>query len=119
MTRHRDRRSTRDVIAVAGVLLALAGCGSAHRAQPRTLLFVVPHGAAVSIARGERVDIMPARLELHVGDVVRIRNDDTLPQTVGPYEPRSQIEVRYGSPGQFVGTCSFTRTGRYEIIVRA
>ena len=108
------------MIAVVAVLLALAGCGSAHRTAPRTLLFVVPRGTTVKVAKGAKVEIMPAKLELHVGDVVRIRNDDGLPQSVGPYRVKghSQVEVRYGSPGHFIGTCTFTRTGRYEIIVR-
>jgi hypothetical protein len=77
VTLRLDSRPHHGLVAVA-LLLALAGCGSAHRTVPKTLLFVVSRGTTVKVALGHKVEIMPARLELRVGDVVRIRNDDGL-----------------------------------------
>jgi len=102
-------------------VVALAACAIPKRHTAQTLLFVVPADTTARILRGDKVEIMPAELQLHVGDVIRIRNEDAHPQKVGPYyvKPHSQVDVRYGAPGTFVGTCKFTRTGRYEIVVRS
>ncbi|MBS1848202.1 MAG: hypothetical protein JST73_07975 [Actinobacteria bacterium] len=46
---------------------------------PRSVVhdFVIPAGTADRVARGEDPKIIPRRIDLHVGDSIRVRNDDT------------------------------------------
>lgn len=39
--------------------------------------FVVPAGTAAKIDRGEDPGVIPKRIDVHVGDSIRVRNDDT------------------------------------------
>src|SRR5690606_6338134 len=95
-TRHRDRRRpplTAAVAAALVVVLGLAGCGGdggggadgAGRREGDVYEIVVPYGTQERLSRGETVDVMPSRLEFEVGDTLRIRNEDIMVQTVGPY----------------------------------
>lgn len=121
---HRRRGAPR--IAAAAVALAAlalvaatAGCGGDER-EPRVVEYVVPDGAAARIARGERVAIMPDVLELRVGDTLRIRNEDVVGATVGPYtvEAGREFTLTYGAPGVFTGACDYSEDGTFRIVVR-
>jgi hypothetical protein len=117
---HRDRGARLLVLlVVAAVCAALIGaCGADDRA-PQTIEIVVPAGTQERLDRGETVEIMPARLELRVGDTLVIRNEDAVAQSVGPYSVPAHGETRltYGSPGRFEGYCPLSEGQRYEIIV--
>lgn len=121
----RGRRSR--CFAVAGIvalaLLAAAGigaCGGDDESASKVVEYVVPEGTWGRLLYGEEVTVMPTLVELHVGDTIRIRNEDTVPQYVGPYyvKANSEFELTYGSPGVFAGSCTLSESGRYEIIVR-
>lgn len=108
-------------LAVATVLTAvasLAACGS-DEATPRTIEVVVPAGTGERLLAGEDVEIMPARLELSVGDTLSIRNDDSVTHSVGPYEVEAHTTTRfrYGAPGHYEGYCPLSEGDRYEIVV--
>lgn len=111
------------LVAVAAVLLLIAtaaGCGSERAARPaQTVEIVIPNGTGVRMLRGEAIDVMPARLELQVGDTLVIRNEDTYDQSAGPYFVAAGREYRitYGSSGTFDGYCPLSAGGRYEIVV--
>jgi hypothetical protein len=64
---------------------------------------------------------MPSELQLRVGDVLRIRNEDRVDQPVGPYlvAAGEQFELRYGKPGRYEGYCPLSEDGRYRIIITA
>lgn len=109
---------------LVGVLLAtsLAGgtvaCGET-KPEPEVLEIVVPAGTAERLARGEEVRVMPSVLRFRVGDTLRIRNEDSVPQSVGPYQVMAggEFSLTYGAPGRFEGICPLSEGDTYEIIV--
>lgn len=105
-------------LAALAVLVPAAGCGG--EPEPQVAEFVVPAGTAARIANGERVDIMPDTLELRVGDTLRIRNEDDVDTTVGPYlvEAGREFTLTYGAPGVFAGACALSEGGEFRIIVK-
>jgi hypothetical protein len=115
--RQRIRSALAAVGLVAVVLLATAGC--AGDPPPRTVEIVVPAGTQERLSAGETVEVMPARLDLRVGDTLLIRNEDSVTQSVGPYlvAANSEYRLTYGSPGRFEGYCPLSEGQRYEIVV--
>ena len=114
------RRGPRLVLVVLVALLAagsLHGCGDGDPAQ--TVEVVVPAGTQDRLDAGEAVAVMPARIDLQVGDTLRIRNEDDADQTVGPYfvAAGAEIALTYSVPGRYEGYCSLSEGERYEIVV--
>lgn len=105
------------VILAVSLAAVLVGCGGDR--QPETLEIVVPAGTQQRLTAGEDVEVMPARLELRVGDTLLIRNEDSVTQSVGPYmvKANGQIRLTYGVAGRFEGYCPLSAGDRYEIIV--
>lgn len=87
--------------------------------EPTTFEVVVPAGTQQYMDAGGEVDIMPTRIELRVGDTLLIRNEDSVGQSVGPYQVAAGAELRftYGAPGRYEGYCPLSVGDRYEIIV--
>lgn len=85
----------------------------------RNVTIVIPLGTQAQIDRGETVAVVPARLEIHVGDTLRIENRDVVSQLVGPYVVGAGqvFEITYGSPGVYHGYCSIFEGGHYELVV--
>lgn len=106
------------LVALAAVVLAGVG-GCADSRDPRTVEFVVPAGTAARLAAGEKVVVMPDRIELRVGDSLSIRNDDVVDQSVGPFfvGAGNTVKFTYGKAGTFEGYCALSEGERYEIIV--
>lgn len=105
------------VVAVVGLVAAVSGaCGGE---DATTVEVVVPPGTQQRLDAGEEIDVMPSRIELQVGDTLRIRNDDVVDQSVGPYVVAAGQELRltYNTPGRFEGYCPLSTGDRYEIIV--
>lgn len=72
-----------------------------------------PHGdhlgaTSERINRGKAVNIIPNPFRMAVGEVVRIRNDDTIGFTVGPFYvgPNETMTQKAISPGTFRGVCA-------------
>jgi hypothetical protein len=101
----------------AAVALLLGGCGG--QPEPQTVEIVVPAGTQDRLAAGETVVVMPARLDLRVGDTLLIRNEDDVVQSVGPYsvEPGGAMQLTYGAPGTYEGYCPLSEGERYQIVV--
>ena len=114
-------RASLVALAVALLTVAATSCGGASGdgSSPRVYDIVVPLGTQDRILRGETVSIMPTRLEFKVGDTLRIRNDDEVAQTVGPYRVQAgtQFELKYNTPGQYGGVCTLSSDSRYEIVI--
>lgn len=107
------------MIAVVGATaLALAARGGDER-EPQVTEIVVPRGTQERLDRGETVTVMPSVLRFRVGDTLRIRNDDVVDQSVGPYlvPAGEQFELRYGKPGRYEGLCPLSEGSTYEIVV--
>ena len=76
---------------------------------------------AEAVSAGEKVVVMPPRLEFTVGDQIRIRNEDSVEQSVGPYlvQAGQELLLKYGKEGTYEGYCPLTEGERYEIVVKA
>jgi hypothetical protein len=106
------------VLVVVGLLAVLVGSlGGLPRG--RLVEIIVPEGTQARLDRGESVSVMPALLELHVGDRLRIDNRDVADQLVGPYFVRTGevVEISYGAPGRYEGMCALSGGQRYELII--
>lgn len=81
---------------------------------PRTIELVIPFGTAERVEAGERTPSIPAEMVFVVGDVLEVKNEDTVSHQLGP------IWVPPGSTGRLVMenadrlsySCSF-QTDRY------
>lgn len=67
--------------------------------------FVVPAGTADRIAKDEKVEVVPDVLEVHVGDRIRVRNDDTELARLGIFDVGAgeTITMNFNTPGEFEG----------------
>lgn len=112
------------VLAVVA-LIALVGAGvviakiTAPDTSGETLTFVVPAGTTEKIFFGETVDIMPARVELDVGDTLVVRNDDSETMVVGPFTVRAgeTLTQHFQRPQTLIGECTLSGSGTIEIVV--
>ncbi len=48
--------------------------------------FVIPEGTGAIVDRGEDPGVIPKRLDVHVGDRIRVRNDDTEMARLGIFD---------------------------------
>lgn len=110
------RRAALFVAAVVAVL-GLSACGGGS--EERTIEIVVPAGTQELLDAGEKVAVMPDRIELRVGDTLVLRNEDSVRQLVGPYlvDAEDERQFSWGSPGTFWGYCALSENYRYEIVV--
>lgn len=120
-----DRRTTlRLVVIVSGmVLLTMAAIALpfilTRGDQSTTYSYVIPPGTGDRMDRGAGVVIIPAQLDVHVGDVISIVNNDDRPHSVGPfYVPAGdQLEHRFSEVGTIAEICTVHPSGRVTINV--
>ena len=62
------------VALAAAVLVVVVFVGGGHR-ESVTYRFVIPAGTGDRIAAGEEVELVPARLDVHVRQAVGVRGD--------------------------------------------
>ena len=90
--------------AFAGGLLLLGGD------DPDAIEYVVevPAGPGRRIANGETVELIPAEVELSVGDTIVIANADDQLHEVGPFSVRAGETLRYtfDRAGTYLGNCT-------------
>lgn len=100
-----------------GAAGTLAGCGEDR--QPQIVEVVVPAGTQDRLDAGEAVVVMPARIELQVGDTLLMRNEDDVDQTVGPYfvTAGGELSLTYSVAGRYEGYCPLSGSDGYEIVV--
>ncbi len=117
-------RALRAVMVTALILtlgMTAASCGGDGRttAKGQVTEIVIPEGTQAKLDRGELVNVMPAELYFKVGDVIRIRNDDSVDQFAGPFrvQAETQFELKFGSPGQYGGYCSLSGGADYKIVI--
>jgi len=129
-------RPTRSPVGVAVLLIALlggalVGCGDDDASQPgteavsnsetATLEYVIPVGAGDALDAGTPLEILPAELEVDVGDTIRIENQDDRGHTVGPFfvGANETLTQRFSTPGEFEGVCTVHPSGQLVLIVNA
>jgi plastocyanin len=96
------------------VVVAVKGSGSG---EPKVWSYTVPPGTGARIEAGEQLYVFPARLDVHVGDELVIRNDDVRVAQVGPYlvDRNSTLTQTFTRTGIIQGFCSIHPSGRVTI----
>ena len=82
--------------------------------------YYIPAGTGAQIDRGVPVTIIPERLVAHVGQTIRIVNDDDRGHLVGPFYlgAGQTLTQTFASPGELVGECSVHPSGHFVLEVR-
>ena len=113
----------------AGAMLVLAACGADEGgplierdedAAAADYLYVIPEGTADDLAAGEPVEIIPGNLDVRVGEVIRVVNNDDEGHFVGIFfvGAGETVTQRFASPGEFEGNCSVHPSGRLVLTVQ-
>lgn len=81
--------------------------------------YVIPAGAGEALDRGEPLEILPGSLEVQVGEVIRIVNEDDRGHLVGPFfvGANETLTQRFTSPGEFIGECTVHPSGQLVLTV--
>jgi plastocyanin len=121
----------RAVVIGLAASLAVTACGNGDTDQPATeavaesddvtLEYVIPAGAGEALDAGTPLEILPAELEVDVGDTIRIENQDDRGHTVGPFfvGANETLTQRFSTPGEFEGVCTVHPSGQLVLIVNA
>lgn len=106
------------VMAVVGVVVIGAGGGERESVVHR---FTIPAGTSDRIAAGEEVEIVPRRLEVHVGDRLRLRNRDDVRHHMGPLvvDAGGLLSMAFSGEGTIRGLCTLNQAGEAVIVVRS
>jgi hypothetical protein len=107
------------VLAVVGLQLVLVSALAQIVPRGSVTEIVVPEGTQARLESGEVVVVMPAVLEMRVGDRLRIENQDVADHLVGPYflAAGETLEISYGAPGEYEGLCALSGGGRYVLVI--
>jgi plastocyanin len=83
--------------------------------------YLIPVGAGEALDAGEPLEILPAELDVRVGESIRIVNDDDRGHTVGPFfiGANETLTYRFSSPGELVGVCTVHPSGEIVLTVSA
>jgi hypothetical protein len=92
---------------------------SAVRA-PKTVELVIPDGTAARVAAGENPPEIPAEMSFVLGDLLVLRNEDSVAHTLGPlYAPaKSSASMTLNEADHFALACSFNTTQYLGLNVR-
>jgi len=92
--------------------------GSSSLRDPQIIQLVIPPGTAAKVAQGQSV--IPAGQVFVVGDVLEVKNEDSVTQTLGPLviPPDSSASMKLDQVGNLSYTCSFQPTKYYGIEVQ-
>ena len=123
-TATRRSRLSRWVVLLALVPLTVA-CSTSESSTPATTgvvyEVVVPTGTYESTMRGELVDLLPAVLEVKVGDEFVVINEDEFTHNIGPFTVRPGETLRHvwKTPDTIIGECSLLMGDAVTINVTA
>ncbi|WP_154723546.1 cupredoxin domain-containing protein [Ilumatobacter coccineus] len=136
LTRTQSRtgsRSSRWLASGAIVVgLLVSGCGSnaddagpgfsaTDTAESATYEYTIPVGAGVALDEGTPLSILPAELEVTVGETIKIVNEDDRGHNVGPWFVGAGETLRqaFTSEGEFEGSCTVHPSGTFVLHVEA
>jgi hypothetical protein len=107
--------------------LVIAGCGGDSGTieiddagvAPADYSFSIPAGAGEAYDRGEPLEVLPAELDVKVGEVIEIVNQDDRGHLVGPFfvGEGETLRQRFRSPGTYVGVCTVHPSGELSLTV--
>jgi len=113
------------IVAVALVALAAAGLAWAAFAPPRVdsrdELFEIPKGTFARRMAGDKVEILPSRIDLTLGlnDHLLLRNLDDVPQQFGPVlvMPGQSFRLPFELASTYSFDCTAHASGQMTIVV--
>ncbi len=118
--------------ALAACVLVVASCGGdesssgpgiapADELESATYEYVIPLGAGDALDAGTPLEILPAELEVSVGESIRIINNDERGHNVGPFfvGAHETLSQRFSSEGEFVGVCTVHPSGEFVLVVNS
>ena len=121
---------TRLLAGLAAAVLALSACGgddegsgpgvaNVDDVESATYEYVIPLGAGEALDQGEPLEILPAELNVTVGETIRIVNDDDRGHNIGPWfvGPEETLTQQFSSPGEFEGVCTVHPSGELILLV--
>jgi plastocyanin len=84
-----------------------------------SLSYTIPAGTGDKIDAGEAVEVLPARLDVRLGDHITIDNQDGRNHVIGPfYVPAGDVmEHTFVAAGEFAGACSAHASGEIVVVV--
>ncbi len=81
--------------------------------------YVIPEGTGKLIDAGEAISIIPAELQVHVGESIRIVNNDERGHIVGIFfvGPGETLSQSFTSAGTLSGGCTIHPSGAFTLQV--
>jgi hypothetical protein len=81
--------------------------------------YEIPLGTGERFDNGEVIEIIPSELEVNVGEVLRIVNDDDRDHLIGPFfvGAGETLVQRFSAPGEFEGLCTVHPSGQFVLTV--
>jgi hypothetical protein len=120
-------KALRVAAGVAGLLLAALLAGLAWAAfwplalDSRDQLFEIPNGTFARRMAGDKVEILPERIELTLGlnDTLLLRNLDEVPQQFGPVliMPGQSFRLPFEVASTYSFACSAHASGQMSVVV--
>jgi len=115
------------LLLILGLGLVAPACGKdqaqvkvVQGATPVTHDYVIPFGTNNRLAGGEKIAIVPQVLDVKVGDVIRIENEDSYGSQVGIFHVGAgeTVTMKFTTPGQLKGACDIHPSGEFIINVK-
>jgi len=114
---------------LSGVSLALIFVASeafyrlqkeSHERAPQQVELLIPSGTAERVSRGETVPSIPEEMVFIVGDVLVVKNEDTVNHQLGPLwiPANSSASLALDNANRYVESCSFQPTQYLGLDVR-
>ncbi|TVR27144.1 MAG: hypothetical protein EA389_03930 [Ilumatobacter sp.] len=125
------RRRVIPILAAGGLLFGATACGDSGTSSPgisgatadtrADYEYLIPAGTGERLDQGERVEIIPAELEVSVGEVLRIVNEDDRGHVIGAFYVGAgeTLSQQFSTPGTLEGECSVHPSGSFSLTVRA
>ena len=119
------------VAAVTVLAAVTVACSSDDRSGPLVVSdptatdfdydYLIPAGTGERYDAGEFIEILPAELEVAVGEVLRIVNEDERDHLVGPFfvGAGETLTQRFSTAGEFEGLCTVHPSGQFILTVNA
>jgi hypothetical protein len=100
--------------------VAWAGFAPVH-VDSRDALFAIPKGTWARRMAGNKVEILPERIDLTLGlnDILLLRNDDEVPQQFGPVVimPGQSFRLPFEVASTYSFACSAHASGQMSVVV--
>jgi plastocyanin len=114
-----DPAETSTDTTAASAAPAVSSTTTADAVAPESYSYSIPTGTGQKIEAGEYVEVLPARLDVKVGDHITIENNDAQDHIVGPFfvAANDTLEHTFVSPGSFSGACSAHSEGEILVVV--